>query len=147
MTDKITEQLDATIKEKFAQALECVEWKSTERIVEQLDLIPGFWESVATIEEIKKQWKMQKARQTMRSFKLDGIPLYASIEITSEEGNTERVYKEERELNPEDCRKTTAYHSQRGIHHFKMAKHYAERYERLTDKQIALPFDPKNLPD
>lgn len=80
----------------------------------------------------------------MRSLKVDGMPLFASINTMDDEGETQRVYKNENSFSSEDYKTASLYHSKTGVHHLQMSKYYAEGYERLTDKQIDLPFDPKN---
>lgn len=147
MKDKITREINETINEKFIAALEGVEWATIDQIVEKLSLIPNFWESIATLEEIKEQWRKEFARRKIRTLKVDGMPLFASLEEMDDNGDVQRVYKNEAVFTAEDYHSASLFHSRTGIHHLKMSKHYAEGYKRMTDEQIDLPFDVEKLID
>lgn len=147
MNDKMEEQLDQTVKGRFISAMEGVDWATIDQIEAKLNLIPGFWDSIATIEQIKSQWRKQKIRHLTKTVRVDGVPLFASVETMNDEGEVIKIYKNETTFTPEDYKTASIYHSKTGVHHLKMSKYYAEGYERLTDKQIDLPFDPTKLID
>ncbi len=71
----------------------------------------------------------------------DKWPLWASVETTNEEGETERVYKQELLFDPNDYRQVVEYHSKRASYHRKTAEGYAARCRKRFDVQLHLAFD------
>ena len=57
MVKNIEEQINRTTREKFLEAVNGDTWAETDGLVDKLDTMPGFWENVATLEEISRAWK------------------------------------------------------------------------------------------
>lgn len=147
MPDNISEHIERTSTDKFVQAVENVEWAEIGEIVERLDAIPNFWENVMTLEQLRDTWKRTFVRRKIKQIKVDGIPLFASVETTNESGETVRVYKREDKFVPEDFQKAANYYGNQTVYNAKMAVHYADGFENVTGKKMILPFDPECLID
>lgn len=145
---EIEQDIKKTKSAKFLEALEGEQWITTEAIIEKLDLIPGFWANVFALESMHKMLKKTFVRREIKQLKNDdGMPIFASIETVSSEGETLRVYKHENSFAPEDFRKAAEFYSNLGIGHLRKAAHYAEGYKLSTGKQMKLPFNPETFAD
>lgn len=138
--DDITKQANKITNQKFLEALGDSKWAEVAEIIEKLDEIPGFWQNILIMDAVKDDWKKRFVRRKIKQLRVDGFPLFASIETKNKEGDLIRVYKREDSFIPEDFQKAAEYHGSVTVYHAKMARHYADGYESATGKQILLPF-------
>lgn len=112
-------------------------WCHTDDIVQALDAREawGDFEEHAILEA-----KRARVRRVLRQLRdPDGVRRVASVEVPTEDGGTERRYKQETFFELDDYRQVVQYHVGRSLYHHNEARGYAERCQaRFGENPMAL---------
>lgn len=126
--------------EQFKQITASQSWATIDELVQACD-DADFWEAgwlAATTSMAKKA----RVRRLIRQVKDDdGWPAIASILITNDDGNPQRLYKQEVLFNPEDYLQTVNYWIGRAQYDMKMAEGYRDHAHKRYGVQLALPWE------
>jgi hypothetical protein len=83
-------------------------------------------------------------RKVMRDAKDEnGEPIFASIERMTEEGEKERIYKQETLFNPDDYKQTVKYFGGLSRKAWKEMQRYRDNCHKRYGIQIPLPWFPE----
>lgn len=132
----------AKARQRFAEITGNLDgWASIQELVDVCDSV-GFW-SEDFYSEAQDKAKKAEIRRLIKSIRTDGVPEWASIETTDENGKTKRVYKQETLFDISDYQQVVDYHAGRATYHRDTAKGYADRCEKRFNVQLRFPFDEK----
>lgn len=127
-------------RERFADATaQANRWANIDTLIALCDE-HGFWtdEFIAHVEDNAKKSFVRRMIKTLKTD--EGDPVWASVEMTDDEGKTVRVYKQETLFSLDDYRQVVEYHTDRSNHHREMAMGYATRCRKRFKKQIPTMF-------
>ena len=135
----------ALLREKFSEIAASLQgWATIDQIVDACNAA-GFW-SDDFLTDAEDAAKKSAARKLMKTLRAGGSPEWASIVTTDEEGDEQRIYKQETLFDVEDYRQVVRYHVDRAKYHRETAQAYADRCEAKFDVQLRLPFDDRIQP-
>jgi hypothetical protein len=99
-------------------------------------------------EEAIANWEKTLARRVMRQTKdpKSGRPLFANLELISEDGEVSNGYMQEILFEPSHYRQVISYHVRTANHHINEAREYATNLEHRYGEQFLLPFpEPEEI--
>lgn len=135
----------ALLREKFSEIASGLDgWATIDKIVEACDAA-GFWGENFLL-EVESAAKKSAARKLMKSMRNGNAPEWASIVTTNEDGEEQRIYKQETLFDVEDYRQVVRYHVDRSKYHKDTAQAYADRCEAKFSVQLRLSFDTRKHP-
>ena len=126
--------------ERFAQITGNLDgWATIDDIMDVCDSA-GFWTD-DFLHEAEGKAKKSAIRRLIKSIRgQDGSPEWASVVMTDEAGEPQRIYKQETLFDVADYRQVVEYHVGRSEYHKETAKGYANRCKKRFNVQLQL-FD------